>query len=420
MKKVMLIHASQIATPTGSEAKHGKDMCRITIINDGAVYIEDGIIKEVGETKEVLKNRNVTEGADGYLWIDASGHAVIPGFVDSHTHFVFGGYRLEEFFQRLSGAPYLEILGKGGGIQSTVKETQKAEADELYELGIKRLNDMLSMGVTTVEGKSGYGLDGKCEIKQLEVMKKLNDNSPVDITVTYLGAHAVPPEYRGRGSEYISNIIDVILPEIAAEKKAEFVDIFCEDGVFTIEESERLLKAAKSMGFGVKIHADEIVSLGGGELAAELSAVSADHLLMVSDKGIQALAESNTVATLLPCTAFCLNKPYAPARKLIDSGCAVALASDYNPGSCFTNSIPLLFSLAVITMGMKAEEALCGLTLNGAAAIARADSIGTLEAGKKADLLLLDYPDYRYLVYNTGKNIVDTVIKNGTIVYKKI
>lgn len=422
MKKTLLFNAAQIVTPLGNAPKHGKEMKDICIINDGAIYMEDGIIKAVGTTEELFEKLNLNtsiEEESEYERIDASGCAVVPGFVDSHTHFIFGGYRAEEFLKRLEGATYLEILRNGGGIQSTVEATRKASYDDLYQTGLNRLQDMLSMGVTTVEGKSGYGLDYPCEMKQLEVMKELNQNQPVDIVSTHLGAHAIPNEYKEQADTYIEYMINNILPDIKKDKLAEFVDVFCEEEVFSIEQSEYLLSKAKELGFGIKIHADEIVPLGGGELAAKLDAASADHLLMVSDNGMKDLARKDTVTTLLPCTAFCLNKPYAPARKMIDAGCAVALASDYNPGSCFTNSIPLLFALAVITMGMTMEEALCAMTINGAAALKRSNEIGTIEVGKKADMVILEYPDYRFLAYHTGKNIIKHVIKNGTIVYKK-
>jgi imidazolonepropionase len=274
---------------------------------------------------------------------------------------------------------------------------------------------MLSMGVTTVEGKSGYGLDRDNELKQLEVLKLLNSEHVLDVEATYMGAHAVPRGYPGGSGAYIDFMLKDVLPLVREKKLARFSDIFCEEGVFTIQESERYLRACKDLGFDTKIHADEIIPLGGGELAAKVGCASADHLLAVSGEGIRMLAESDTAATLLPCTAFCLNKPYAPARKLIDAGCAVALASDYNPGSCFTNSIPLIFSLAVIHMGMTIEEALCSLTLNGAGALKKADTIGSIEPDKKADITVLAYPDYRFLVYHSAKNIVAMVIKNGKV-----
>lgn len=415
MERIILINISQLVTPEGTSAKHGSEMNKVKKMENAAVVIEDGKIAFVGTTTEVMTSYDM-EKAEIH---DLSGHTLLPGFVDSHTHFIFGGYRPEEFMMRQKGVPYIEIHKSGGGIQNTVEATRNLTEDEMYELGMQRLSDMLSMGVTTVEGKSGYGLDYDCEMRQLQVMQKLEKSQPVSIVKTYLGAHSIPLEYKENPDAYLDFMIKDMLPVIKEKNLAEFVDVFCEDGVFTTEQSKRLLEAAKAEGFGLKIHADEIVSTKGAELAAKLKAVSADHLLAISKEGIGDLAESETIATLLPCTAFCLNKPYAPARKLIDSGCAVALASDYNPGSCFTNSIPLMFALAVIHMGMTLEEALCALTLNGASALGREKEIGSIEVGKKADMVVLSVPQYEFLVYHTCKNVVSEVIKEGKIVYQR-
>lgn len=413
MTKLLIKNLSQIATPLGKKLIKGKDMNNIELIEDGAIYIEEGIIQLVGKTEDIIKKVDITK----CKVIDGEGKTAVPGFVDSHTHFIFGGYRADEFIKRLKGVPYMEIMKAGGGIQNSVNQTREASFQDLYDAGEKRLYDMLKQGVTTVEGKSGYGLDKECELKQLRVMKELDSKHPMDIVTTFLGAHAVPKEYKNRADEYIDYIISDVLPTVVEEDLSEFCDIFCEEGVFTIEQSKKLLTEAKKMGLKAKVHADEIVTLGGGELAAELDAVSADHLLMVSDKGVEDLASSNVVATLLPGTAFCLNKALAPARKMIDAGCGLALASDLNPGSCFSSSIPLMFALATIYMKMTVEEALTALTLNGAAAINRADTIGSIEIGKKADINLLKYHDYQFLVYSTASQIIDTVIKDGRVVY---
>lgn len=390
-------------------------MNQIKRLEDAAMVIVGDTIEEIGSTEDIIKKY----GNKADEIVDLSGHAVIPGFIDSHTHFIFGGFRPEEFMMRLNGASYLEIHKMGGGIQKTVDTTRNESEAELIRLGCERIKDMISMGVTTVESKSGYGLDHDCELRQLRINRYLEEKMPITVISTYLGAHSIPKEYERNSDKYIDYIIEKMLPEIKEEHLAEFVDIFCEDGVFDLEQSKRLLLAAKKMGFHTKIHADEIISMGGGELAAKVGATSADHLLMISDQGIKDIAESDTVATLLPCTAFCLNKPYAPARKMIDNGCAVALASDYNPGSCFTNSIPLLFSLATIHMNMTLEETICALTLNGAAALNKANEIGSLEKGKKADFVVLDYDKAEYLIYHTCKNIVNAVIKNGECILKK-
>lgn len=411
MADLFIKHADELATPEGQKAISGKQMNDLKVIKDGAVVIEKGIIKAVGTTKQIIGNFDETK----YTVFDATGKSIVPGFVDSHTHFLFGGYRPDEFFMRLNGKSYMEIMEAGGGIQNTVNATRQSSFDTLFQSGIQRLDSMLSFGITTVEGKSGYGLDLDNEIKQLKVMKKLNEEHPVDVVPTFLGAHAVPTEFEGQSSDYIDFIISDVLPQVVKENLAEYCDVFCEKGVISIDLSKRLLLAAKEMGLGIKIHADEIEHLGGAELAAKLRAVSADHLLEVSDEGIRQLSEKNVIATLLPATAFCLNKRYAAGREMIDQGCAVALASDYNPGSCFTDSIPLLFALACIYMKMSAEEALTALTLNGAAALQRADKIGSIEEGKIADLVVLKYPSYKYLVYNTAVNIVDWVIKDGKL-----
>ncbi|WP_097027565.1 imidazolonepropionase [Clostridium peptidivorans] len=405
-------NAAEIVTPLGSKASFGKEMGNLNIIKNGTVVIRNGIIEKVGTTEEILNAYN----EEDFQVIDAEGKAILPGFVDSHTHFVFGGYRAEEFSWRLSGVSYMEIMNRGGGIVNSVRGTRDASEEELYNLGKERLNSMLSFGVTTVEGKSGYGLDLDTELKQLKVMDKLNEEHPVDICKTFLGAHAVPAEYKGRTQEYIDFMLEEVLPKVAKENLADFCDVFCEKGVFSVEESREILLKAKELGMKLKLHADEIVQLGGAELAAELGAVSADHLLHASDKGIEDMAKAGVVSTLLPTTAFCLKEPYARGRFMIDNGCAVALATDFNPGSGFTNSIPLMFALATIYMNMSIEEAITAMTLNGAAAIGRADSIGSIEEGKKADLVILKYPSYKFLPYHTGVNIVEKTIKDGVVV----
>ncbi|RYM06392.1 imidazolonepropionase [Sporolactobacillus sp. THM7-7] len=411
MNKQMILHAAEIATPVGKTAAYGKKMNDLTMIQDGAVVIEGEIIKAVDTTERILSDFR----AEDYEIIDATGKCIVPGFVDSHTHFTFGGYRPDEFLMRLEGKSYMDIMAAGGGIENTVQATRISSLEELYQSGVKRLNSMLSFGITTVEGKSGYGLDLETEIKQLQVMRRLNETHPVDVVPTFLGAHAVPREFEGRSDAYINFLMSDVLPKVAKQNLAEFCDVFCEKGVISIEHSRQLLLEARKAGLSLKIHADEIEPLGGAELAAELGAVSADHLLEASDDGIDRLAKNHVVATLLPATAFCLNKRYADARKMIDHGCAVALASDFNPGSCFTDSAPLIFALACIHMKMSAAEALTAFTLNGAAALSRADRIGSIEPGKIADILILKYPDYQYLVYNTAVNIVETVIKKGKL-----
>lgn len=410
MSKLIIKNASQIATPIGHSAKFGKEMNEVKVYENASIVVEDGKITKIGA--------DALEGIDesGYEVIDAKGKAVLPGFVDSHTHFTFGGYRADEFSWRLRGDSYMDIMNRGGGIQSTVNATREASEDELFESGMQRLDSMLAFGVTSVEGKSGYGLDKNTELKQLRVMKKLNESHPIDITSTFLGAHAVPKEYKGRSNEYIDFLINEVLPEVVNGKLAEYFDVFTEKGVFDIEESRKMYTAAKNAGMKLKIHADEIVTLGGAELAAEFKMTSADHLLHASDEGLRKMAENKVISTLLPTTAFCIKEPYARARFMIEHGSAVALATDFNPGSGFTNSIPLMFALATIYMGMTPEEAITALTLNGSAAIDKAETVGSLEVGKNADIVILKFPSYNYLPYHTGVNIVEKVIKNGKLV----
>lgn len=412
---ILIKNASQLVTCSGFEAKLGKAMSDLHIIEGGALVIEDGVITAVGKSEAVLADIDETK----FVRIDADGKAVLPGFVDSHTHFIFAGYRAKEFSWRLRGDSYMEIMKRGGGIINTVKATRKASKEGLIETGKMRLDSMLSFGVTTVEGKSGYGLDETTEIKQLEVMKALNAIHPVDIVSTFLGAHAVPKKYKDREDDYIDYMNHVVMPKVAEHKLAEFCDIFCEKGVFSVEQSKRLLLHAKTLGLKIKIHADEIAPLGGAELAAELGAASADHLLQASESGIKALAEAGIVATLLPGTAFSLKEPYARGRYMIDENCAVALATDFNPGSCFSESIPLIFALATLYMNLSIEEAITALTINGAAAIDRADTIGSIDVGKSGDVIIIEYPSYQYIPYHIGVSTVEKVVKNGKLVFDK-
>lgn len=415
MRDLLLRNIAQIATPEGNCAQHGKSMQKLKLYKNAAVFIQNGRITAVGADDTL--SPGIITGNPGIEIIDAGGKCVIPGFVDPHTHFLFGGSRVEEFVDRLNGVPYLELLRRGGGICRTRKDTAEASFAELYAQGKLFLKQMLQLGVTTAEGKSGYGLDLENEYKLLAVIQQLQKDQPISLVATYLGAHAIPPEYQDRADAYVDFMVDKVLPVIEAQQLAKFVDVFCETGVFTLAQTERILQAAAKRGFGLKLHADEMNSTGGGGLAARLGAVSADHLLAVSEADIQALAKSPTVAVLLPATAFCMRRPYAPGRHMIDSGCAVALASDFNPGSCYTYSIPLLFALAVMGMHLTMEEALTAMTLNAAAAIGLADSCGSIEPGKQADLLILKESDYRYLVYHTGINMVDHVIKGGEFLW---
>ena len=417
---IIIKNAAELVTCSGFEAKKGKEMAQLHIIPDGAVVVKEGQISAVGTTKEIVTEiENSKLDLSAFDTIDAANKAVLPGFVDSHTHFVFAGYRAEEFSWRLRGDTYMEIMQRGGGIANTVASTRKASASELIEAGIKRLDSMLSIGVTTVEGKSGYGLDKETEIKQLEVMSHLDNIHYVDVVRTFLGAHAVPQNFKDKADAFIDYITAEVLPEVAGKNLAEFCDVFCEHNVFSVDQSRRLLSQAKAQGLKIKLHADEIVQIGGADLAAELGAVSADHLLQASNEGIRQMAEAGVVATLLPGTAFSLKEPYARGRFIIDNNCAVALATDFNPGSCFTESIPLIFVLATLYMNIAIEEAVTALTINGAAALDRQTTIGSIDVGKKGDMIVLEYPSYKFIPYHLGISTVEKVIKTGNLVFDK-
>lgn len=409
---VYIHNIGQLVTMAGSPRCGASEMGNIGIVEGPAVLvIQEGLVTYAGPE----------EGAPaistGEERIDAKGGCVIPGFVDSHTHLVFGGFREDEFQWRLAGESYMSIMERGGGIASTTKATRGGSKEELTNSALRHLDAMLSMGVTTVEAKSGYGMDHDTEIRQLEVTQELNKRHPISLSSTYMGAHDTPLEYAGRPSEYIDFIIREMLPLVKERDLAECVDIFTEKNVFEHEDTRKLLKAATEMGFKVKMHADEIVPIGGAQLAAELGCLSADHLLKISEEGINALANSETVATCLPLTAFSLMDDYAPARAMIDAGCCVAVASDLNPGSCFSASVPLLIALSTIYMKMTVEETIAAMTINAAKAINRASEIGSLEVGKVGDAVILKYPSYKFLSYHFGMNLVDTTIKAG-IPYK--
>ncbi len=417
MKKgsIVIYNATEVVTCGGFKGKAGAQMQDLKVVANASVIVEDGIITKI-TTEDLDLEMFATKG---FEIIDATNKCVLPGFVDSHTHFIFGGYREEEYNWRLNGVGYMDIMAKGGGIVNSVKGTMEASKESLIQVGIKRLNSMTGFGVTTVEGKSGYGLDLDTEIKQLEVMKELNKLHSLDIITTFLGPHARPAAYKQDPDAFIDFMIESVLPIVDERGLAEFADIFCEENVFSIEQSRKFLKAAQKRGFKIKVHADEIVRLGGAELAAELGAISADHLLQASDAGILAMKEAGVVATLLPCTAFSLKEHYARARYMIDNGMMVALSTDFNPGSCFTESIPLLIALATNQMGMTIEETITALTINGAAALDRADQIGSIDIGKKADLVVHEFPSYKFLPYHIAVSTVEKVVKNGVLILDK-
>jgi len=401
---LILHHAAQIVKP------HSRSEC--ATLADASLILRDGIIEWLGPAAEMpaVPHEDAT-------WIDARGKVVLPGFVDSHTHLLFAGSRVDEFEQRLRGMSYQEITARGGGILSTVRSVRQTSKEELKNLARPRLQRLLCFGVTTIEVKSGYGLTPADEIKCLEAIAELNAEGPWELVPTFLGAHAVPPEYRDDRAGYIRSLCEDMLPEIARQRLADFCDVFCETGVFSVAESRQILTRARDLGLRLKLHADELSPLGGAELAAELGAVSADHLLCISEAGIDALAASNTVATLLPGTAFFLGVDYAPARRLIERGVTVALATDCNPGTCMTENLPLVGAMACTQMGMLPGEVVTALTLNAAAALGRADRIGSLAVGKQGDAIVCNVSDYRELFYHFGINHVECVIKRGRVVH---
>lgn len=412
-KPIWIKHAAQLATLASEKSgpRIKEEMSNLGLIEDGSLWIEDGIIQAVGTTKE-LEERYFKKLHQAEI-VNASNHLVTPGLVDPHTHVVYGGSREHEFEMRLEGATYMDIMDAGGGIHATTRMTREATEEELIAQTTRRLDSFLAHGVTTIEGKSGYGMNLETELKQLRVMKKLQEQHPIDIVPTFMGAHAVPPEFKGREDEYVDHLIQDMLPVVATEKLAEFNDVFCEKGVFTPEQSERILEAGKLFGLTPKIHADEIEPYGGAEIAAKIGAISAEHLLKASDEGIQAMAKAGTIACLLPATALYLREEAAKGRKMIDEGVAVAISTDCNPGSSPTTSMPLVMNLACISMRLTPAESLTAATYNAACAINRQDLVGSLEVGKQADIVLWNTKNYQELQYLFGVNHVKAVWKKG-------
>lgn len=406
-----LFRNARIHTPLdGGTPCSGEAQGSIAVYTPGAILVEDGIIKAAGPEQEViagLPEQLSTSAAD------CGGRCMIPGFVDPHTHNCFAALREAEFELRLRGTPYLEILRQGGGILSSVQAVAQADVDLLRANTERQIERALAFGTTTMEIKSGYGLDTENELKMLKAIGAAAENTPVDIVATFLGAHAIPMDYRDRSDDFITMVIEEMLPAVVQQGIATQCDIFCEKGVFSIAQGRRVLQAASDMGMRVKLHADEVHDLGGGGLAAEIGAVSADHLLATGESNMEAMAEAGVVATLLPATAYSLRKPYADARTMVEKGLAVALATDCNPGSSYTESMPFVIGLAVLNMELSPAEALTAATLNSAYALGKADRTGSLEAGKQADFLLLDGESPAILAYHAGVSPVEAVYKRG-------
>lgn len=410
--RTLLKNIGCIQTPVGSHPHRGKEQGENVKYFNAAIAMEDGVITEI------TSDGKLPEG-DFDIEYNAGGNLVTPGLVDGHTHLVFGGYRQHELAMKLAGADYLDILKAGGGIIDTVRKTREADKSELYIKSAGFLDEMIGMGVTTCEAKSGYGLTTECEIKMLKVIRDLNARHYMDVVATFMGPHAVPPEYEGRGDEYIDMVCSEMLPAVKEDKLAEFCDVFCEDSVFNAEQSRRYLECARNMGFGLKVHADEIEAIGGSELAGELGAVSAEHLIAITEAGMDALAEGGTIAMCLPATSFYLGKTFAPARRMIEKEIPVAIASDFNPGSCPSLNLQFAMNLGCIKYRMTPEEVLTAVTINPACGIGKGETVGTIEPGKQGDLVIWNAPDFEMVCYRFGSNMVNRVIKCGELVDRR-
>jgi len=405
--------ATQVVTPLGNAARREGDFGRLAITPHAVIRCEDSDVVFVGDAGDHERKFPPPEHI-----LDAAGGCVIPAFVDPHTHPVWAGSREQEFNRRLAGESYMDIARSGGGINATVQATRAARFEALLDGTLTRLDTFLEYGTTTIEAKSGYGLDLATEVRMLEVIAAAQRSHPVDLHATCLAAHEVPLEHRHEPERWVTKLVEEIHPSIARRGLAEAVDVFCEDGVFDLEQTRRLLTDADALGWRIHLHADELTPLGGTEVAVEFNALSADHLMHITEKGIGALAGSETVAVLLPGTSFFLRTGYAPARRMVEAGCAVALATDCNPGSSPTESMPAILALATLEMGLTIEQALTAATLNAAAAIGQAAEIGSLEKGKRADIAVLRGPSYHHLVYHYGVNPIRHVVKAGEVVVR--
>lgn len=411
MSTLLVKNIGLLQTPVGSFSHGGEKQGENLKLREAAILIEDGVIREITDGGRLPGG---SEDADTV--IDAEGRLVTPGLVEGHTHMVFGGYRQHEIPMKLKGAGYLDILRAGGGILDTVRKTRAASFEELYDKTEGFLDEMMGMGVTTCEAKSGYGLDLDTEVKMLEVLKKLNQDHPMDIVSTFMGAHAIPEEYKDRGDAFIDMVCEEMLPYVKERGLADYADVFTEDSVFNYEQSKKYLEKAKELGFGLKIHADEIEAIGGSVLAGEMGAASCEHLIAINDEGLASMAKGGVTAMCLPATSFYLGAEFAPARKMIELGIPVATASDFNPGSCPSLNLQFVMNLACIKYRMLPEEVLTAVTINPACAIGKGELVGTLEAGKQGDLVIWDAPDMDMLCYRFGSNLALQVIKKGMLV----
>ena len=408
MSKLLLTNIGMLATPLGKGPKSGSEQGEIQILKDAWVLCEDGVIAQVG-------TGSAPAAADAQV-VDAQGGLVTPGLVDAHTHLVFGGWRQNELGLKLHGKTYLEIQNAGGGIQSTTNATRQATEEELTAKAAKALDEMLSFGVTTCEAKSGYGLALEHELKQLRAIRRLQETHPMDVAATFMGAHLVPAEYKHDREAYVRLVCEEMMPAVKEQGIAKFCDVFCEADTFTVEESRQILEAGLRHGLRPKIHADEIEAIGGSQLAGELGAISAEHLIVCPPEGIESMARGGVIACLLPATSFNLGSTFAPARDMVNAGVPVAMATDFNPGSCPCLNLQFVINLGCLKYKLTPEEVLTAVTLNGAAAIDMADKVGSVEPGKQADLVIWDAPDLDYICYRVGSNLTRSVIKKGTVV----
>jgi imidazolonepropionase len=413
MTELLIHNASQLVTMTGpSRPRRGTEMKELAIVEGGSLLARDGLVVAAG-TGSAVEQQTVSKTET----IDATGCVVMPGFVDAHTHPVFAGTREDEYEMRALGLTYREIAERGGGIRSTVRKTRAASEEELFQAALIRVRWLLEHGTTTIEAKSGYGLSVEDEIKILRVIRRLNDETPLHLVPTFLGAHEVPDEYRSRRADYLRLVIDEMLPRVVEEKLARFVDIFCEDHVFSAAESRSVLEAAKGLGLGLRLHAEQLSLSGGAELAAELNAASADHLEWIDDRGIDSLAAAGVMPILLPGAVFNLGlERYAPARRMIDRGLPVSIATDFNPGSSPTPSMQMILSIGCSQMRLTPAEAITAATINPAYSVGLGERVGSLEPGKLADLVVYDCRDYRQIPYLFGINHALVVIKAGRVV----
>ena len=400
MSKLLLTNIGMLATPLGKGPKSGSEQGEIQILKDAWVLCEDGVIAQVGTGP-------APAAADAQA-VDAQGSLVTPGLVDAHTHLIFGGWRQNELGLKLHGKTYLEIQNAGGGIQSTTNATRKATEEELTAKAAKALDEMMSFGVTTCEAKSGYGLALEHELKQLRAIRRLQEEHPMDVVATFMGAHLVPAEYKNDREAYVRLVCEEMMPAVKEQGIAKFCDVFCEADTFTVEEARRVLEAV--------LQTDEIEAIGGSQLAGEIGAISAEHLIVCPPEGIASMARGGVIACLLPATSFNLGSTFAPARDMVTAGVPVAMATDFNPGSCPCLNLQFVINLGCLKYKLTPEEVLTAVTLNGAAAIDMADKVGSVEPGKQADLVIWDAPDLDYICYRVGSNLTRHVIKKGAVV----